>query len=86
VERGCADPGACGPFRCCLLRRSPETRRRAMDLRLRGKAALVTGSRGILGRPEEVADVVASLLSERASWINGANVPVDGVQAKVSIM
>jgi len=57
-----------------------------MDLRLHGKAALVTGSRGILGRPEEVADVVAFLLSERASWINGANVPVDGAQAKVSIM
>ncbi len=35
-----------------------------------------------LGRPEEVADVVAFLLSERASWINGANIPVDGGQGR----
>lgn len=36
---------------------------------------------GRLGTPEEVADVVAFLLSERATWINGANIPVDGGQA-----
>ena len=35
---------------------------------------------GRLGRPEEVADVVTFLLSERASWLTGANVPVDGAQ------
>jgi 3-oxoacyl-[acyl-carrier protein] reductase len=40
---------------------------------------------GRLGRPEEVADVAAFLLSERASWIDGANVPVDGAQAEASI-
>ncbi len=35
---------------------------------------------GRLGRPEEVGDVVAFLLSERASWITGADVVVDGGQ------
>ena len=35
---------------------------------------------GRLGRLEEVADVVAFLLSRRASWISGANIVVDGGQ------
>ena len=37
---------------------------------------------GRLGRAEEIADVVAFVLSERASWINGANIPVDGAQGR----
>ena len=39
---------------------------------------------GRLGSPDEVADVVAFVLSERASWINGANIPVDGAQGRPS--
>jgi 3-oxoacyl-[acyl-carrier protein] reductase len=35
---------------------------------------------GRLGSPKEVADVAAFLLSDRASWISGANVVVDGAQ------
>jgi 3-oxoacyl-[acyl-carrier protein] reductase len=33
---------------------------------------------GRMGRPEEYADVIAYLVSDRASYINGALVPVDG--------
>ena len=35
---------------------------------------------GRLGHAAEVADVVTFLLSERASWISGANIAVDGAQ------
>ena len=37
---------------------------------------------GRLGRPEEIGDVIAFLSSEKASYINGANILVDGGQAK----
>jgi 3-oxoacyl-[acyl-carrier protein] reductase len=37
---------------------------------------------GRLGTAEEVADVVAFVLSERASWVNGANIAVDGGQGR----
>ena len=35
---------------------------------------------GRLGTAQEVADVVAFVLSPRARWINGTNIPVDGAQ------
>ena len=37
---------------------------------------------GRFGRPEEVGDVVAFLCSERASWISGTSVVVDGSQSR----
>ena len=37
---------------------------------------------GRLGKPEEIADVALFLASERASWVTGACVPVDGGQHK----
>ena len=38
---------------------------------------------GRLGTPEEVAEVVVFLASERARWVNGANVRVDGLEQPV---
>ncbi|HET9014980.1 MAG TPA: SDR family oxidoreductase [Thermomicrobiaceae bacterium] len=37
---------------------------------------------GRLGSAEEIADVVTFILSDRAGWINGANIPVDGAQGR----
>jgi 3-oxoacyl-[acyl-carrier protein] reductase len=40
---------------------------------------------GRFGKPEEVADVVAFLVSPRASWISGACLTVDGGQGRSNI-
>ncbi|HWR46417.1 MAG TPA: SDR family oxidoreductase [Pseudonocardiaceae bacterium] len=37
-----------------------------------------------LGTPEEVADVVTFLLSERASWVSGTQICVDGAQGRAT--
>lgn len=37
---------------------------------------------GRICEPEEVADLVVYLASERASYVNGAHIPVDGAQMK----
>lgn len=38
---------------------------------------------GRLGHPEEVADVIVFLASGRSNWINGRNIPVDGLEQPV---
>lgn len=40
---------------------------------------------GRFGRPEEIADVVVFLCSERASWVTGACLNVDGGQSRSNI-
>ena len=40
---------------------------------------------GRFGHPEEVGAVVAFLASDKASWISGASIPVDGCQGRSNI-
>ncbi len=37
---------------------------------------------GRMGRPEEVANAIVFLASQKASWVSGVTLPVDGVQHK----
>jgi 3-oxoacyl-[acyl-carrier protein] reductase len=40
---------------------------------------------GRFGTPEEIADVVTFLCSDRASWVTGACINVDGGQSRSNI-
>ena len=51
----------------------------AMDDRL----SLVPAGR--FGKPEEVADLICFLASERASFVTGLNIPIDGGQLRATI-
>jgi 3-oxoacyl-[acyl-carrier protein] reductase len=48
-------------------------------------AVLKTIPMGRMGTPEEVADVVAFLVSDRASWVTGVCLAVDGAQHKANL-
>jgi NAD(P)-dependent dehydrogenase (short-subunit alcohol dehydrogenase family) len=49
-----------------------------MDLKLKGKRALVTGSTAGMASPDEVANLVANLCGEGASATTDAALRVDG--------
>ena len=48
----------------------------AMELGIRGRTAMVAAGR--FGRPEELADAVTFLLSERAGYLSGTSIQIDG--------
>lgn len=70
-------PGVIHTDRIVNLRKSKAEREgSSLDVEMAKTAKTIPMGR--LGRPEELADLVAFLTSERASYITGANIPVDG--------
>jgi len=62
----------------CLRRALADGERARFDREIRPVQPL-----GRLGRPVEVADVVAFLLSEQAAFVSGAIIPIDGGRSAV---
>lgn len=51
---------------------------RVLGLCRAGVARIARQPAGRFGKPEEIANTVAFIASERASWITGVNLTVDG--------
>lgn len=77
ITVNCVCPGYTDTERLGELADSIATRRRisAAEVRTEWERAVPSGR---LGRPEEVADLIAFLASERAAYLTGASILVDG--------
>jgi 3-oxoacyl-[acyl-carrier protein] reductase len=53
-------------------------KRQNMEIDAVRRASIATIPAGRYGRPEELADVVVFLVSERASYITGSRIRIDG--------
>ncbi|MGH2729747.1 MAG: SDR family oxidoreductase, partial [Actinomycetota bacterium] len=77
IRTVCVAPGRIETPRLAELHQgvAARTRQTVEEVRAAGRAAIALGR---FGRPEEVGDVIAFLASERASYISGITVTVDG--------
>jgi len=77
VTVNCVMPGVIHTGRIEELRKAKASRDgTSLEIEMNKTAAGLPTKR--LGRPEELADLVAFLCSERASYITGTSIPVDG--------